>query len=343
MPSSFLSFAQQARLLISRGMRSKTTQSIKKLQRIITERLRHISYNRFAQYWSSRYSAATNLPPHTFLADTYWEDIETVYMFDRRVRNLLFDAIARVEISLRTTIAHQWSKATGNDTPHSRKAYYGLKRPFTSKAQAANKSGYSQSSYDYLMHSAEKEFRRAKKRGHLSKKQLNAPDVSHLPVWDFMDFCTFGPLSDLISEGLNNKILIPISHTFGFQSIQEFRAVISLLHDIRNACAHQGRVWNRPWVTNHGTPHLKVPQHALWKLAWNPRSEAWEAGQGNTLISDWKTTAAALTYCCCILRFIAPQSRWKERCKTLLTRQENAPFIAELGFNEHWESHPLWR
>lgn len=182
-------------------------------------------------------------------------------MFDRRVRNLLFDAIARVEISLRTTIAHQWSKATGNDTPHSRKAYYGLKRPFTSKAQAANKSGYSQSSYDYLMHSAEKEFRRAKKRGHLSKKQLNAPDVSHLPVWDFMDFCTFGPLSDLISEGLNNKILIPISHTFGFQSIQEFRAVISLLHDIRNACAHQGRVWKHRQARPRARLSCCLPPH----------------------------------------------------------------------------------
>lgn len=313
--------------------------STKKLQSVISERLRHISYHRWAQYWSSRYSTVAGTSQHIFLPDTYWEDIEAVYMFDRRVRNLLFDAIARIEVSLRITIAYQWAKVSGNDKPHSRKAYFGLKRPFTTKSQ---KQGRSKSSYDYMMHSAEKEFGRAKVRRHLSHKQLKATGVSDLPVWDFVDFCTFGPLSDLISEGLKDKVIIPIAHTFGFQNIQEFRAVISLLHDIRNACAHQGRVWNRPWVTNQGLPHLKVPLHPCWHLVWDSTSSSWVTGQGNTLIQDWRTTAAALTYCCRILKYIAPKSKWKERCKSLLQAPENSDFIATLGFEKHWESHPFW-
>lgn len=340
MSSSFLSFSQQSRLLISRGMRSRMVRSPKQLQRILCERLRHISYNRWAQYWYSRYSTDAGTSQHIFQPDTYWEDIEAVYMFDRRVRNLLFDAIARVEISLRITIAYQWAKVSGHDKPHSRKAYYELKRPFTTKSKKQERGI---SSYEYMMRSAEKEFRRAKMRQHLSQKQLKATDVSDLLVWDFVDFCTFGPLSDLISEGLKDKAIIPIAHTFGFQNIQEFRAVISLLHDIRNACAHQGRVWNRPWVTNQGLPHLKVPQHPVWHLVWNSASQTWVTGQGCTLIQDWRTTAAALTYCCQILKYIAPKSNWKNRCKDLLLATENAAFIAELGFSEHWANHPLWK
>lgn len=311
--------------------------STKKLQNVICERLRHISYNRWAQYWNSRYAPVADIPQRRFLPDTYWEDIEAIYMFDRRVRNLLFDAIARVEISLRVTIAQQWAKISGKDSPHSRQAYYELKRRFTS---GSGQRGNGKCSYDYMMSCAEKEFKRAKRRQHLAQKQMNAPDVSHLPIWDFMDLCTFGPLSDLISEGLTDKVVIPIAHTFGFQNIQEFRSVISLLHDVRNACAHQGRVWNRLWLTAQGTPHLKAPQRTSWPLVLNLHSNA---GTENASISDGRKTAAALAYCCYILKYIAPQSGWKHRCKALLLAPENADFIAELGFAEHWDSHPLWK
>lgn len=316
-------------------MRSRTVRSTPKLQNIICERLRHISYNRWAQYWNSRYSAVDGISQHTFLPDTYWEDIEAVYMFDRRIRNLLFDAIARIEISLRISLSHQWAKVSGTDKPHARTAFYELKRPFTSKKK--------DSGYEYMMNCAEVEFNRAKKRKNIRAKLRHVPDVSHLPVWEFIDFCTFGPLSNLISIGLKDRVVIRIAHTFGFRNIQEFRSVIFLLHDIRNTCAHQGRVWNRPWLTAQSTPHVKAQQTPYWDLVWNPSASAWESGQGHTLVSDLKTTAVALTYCCYILKYIAPKSKWKDRCKALLLAPENAAFIAELGFNEHWWSHPLWR
>lgn len=50
---------------------------------------------------------------HTFKPNTYFEDILDRYTFDRHLRLILFDAIERIEIALRTKMIYHLSMAYG--------------------------------------------------------------------------------------------------------------------------------------------------------------------------------------------------------------------------------------
>lgn len=49
-----------------------------------------------------------------FLPDTSWDDIYNLYKFDRKLRLLVFDAIERIEVSLRTQIIYQLAHKYGS-------------------------------------------------------------------------------------------------------------------------------------------------------------------------------------------------------------------------------------
>jgi len=84
--------AEQIALLKQRGMLFKDENNAHHF-------LENISYYRLKGYW---WDAQSDVKFHTFQANTYFEDIIDRYNFDRRLRLLLFDAIERIEIALRT-------------------------------------------------------------------------------------------------------------------------------------------------------------------------------------------------------------------------------------------------
>lgn len=72
--------------------------------------LENISYYRLKGYWWDTQNDFTN---HTFNANTYFEDIIDRYNFDRHLRLILFDAIERIEIALRTKMIYHLSMVYG--------------------------------------------------------------------------------------------------------------------------------------------------------------------------------------------------------------------------------------
>ena len=59
----------------------------------------NISYYRLLGYWWNTQNGFAN---HTFHSNTYFEDILDRYNFDRHSNLILFEAIERIEISLRS-------------------------------------------------------------------------------------------------------------------------------------------------------------------------------------------------------------------------------------------------
>ncbi len=72
--------------------------------------LQNISYYRLKGYWWDM-QADVNL--HNFKPYTYFEDIIDRYNFDRHLRLILFDAIERIEIALRTKMIYHFSVSYG--------------------------------------------------------------------------------------------------------------------------------------------------------------------------------------------------------------------------------------
>jgi abortive infection bacteriophage resistance protein len=69
--------------------------------------LSHISYYRLSAY--GRSFQETNTANHQFSPGVAFDDILNLYLFDRELRLLLFDAIERTEVAFRTQLVNQFS------------------------------------------------------------------------------------------------------------------------------------------------------------------------------------------------------------------------------------------
>ena len=84
--------ANQIALLKQRGMLFRNEFSA-------SHYLENISYYRLKGYW---WDMQDDFTSHILRPHTYFEDIIDRYNFDRQLRLILFDAIERIEIALRT-------------------------------------------------------------------------------------------------------------------------------------------------------------------------------------------------------------------------------------------------
>lgn len=97
------SIADQISLLKQRGMLFRDEGSARHF-------LANISYYRLKGYW---WDTQNNFTQHTFNPNTYFDDIISRYNFDRHLRLILFDAIERIEIALRTKMIYHLSMTYG--------------------------------------------------------------------------------------------------------------------------------------------------------------------------------------------------------------------------------------
>ncbi|MBE8220610.1 MAG: Abi family protein, partial [Alphaproteobacteria bacterium] len=97
------SYDQQLDKLIKRGMRvNNRADALYALQ--------HINYYRLGLYWH-RYEVKNKA--HRFIPDTQFETILTLYNFDKKLRQLVLEALEHIEVSVRANWAYQMSATHG--------------------------------------------------------------------------------------------------------------------------------------------------------------------------------------------------------------------------------------
>lgn len=102
-----LTFSQQVDLLIARGLVVNNKKRVEKT-------LANISYYRLSAYMLPFKECQNGVVIARFVPDTTWEMVYDLYKFDRKLRLLLFDAIERIEIAIRTQIVNQLSLKYGS-------------------------------------------------------------------------------------------------------------------------------------------------------------------------------------------------------------------------------------
>lgn len=75
--------------------------------------LKNISYYRLSAYLLS--FQKYNDPNHTYMPWATFERVTQLYIFDRELRNILLDAIERIEVALRCRIVYEYCHAYGNN------------------------------------------------------------------------------------------------------------------------------------------------------------------------------------------------------------------------------------
>lgn len=225
-----LTIAAQITLLLDRGL-------------LISDRdkardcLTHLNYYRLGAYWLP---FEADHSTHQFLPGTQLDDVISLYVFDRKFRLLVLDAIERIEVSIRSAWAYQMAHRHGTHCHLNRTLF----KP----------------NWDYQRHyqSIKQEISRSKEAFilHLTSKY----DEDLPPIWATVEVMTFGQLSNWYSNTHSRQDRNSVAAGYGLDE----KILTSLLHHltiVRNICAHHARLWNRefpviPKLPKNGVPAL---------------------------------------------------------------------------------------
>lgn len=280
----FLSLEAQADKILSRKCLGERS--------FVIEKLRYVNYYRLAGYLYPfrKRRAADGFVEEEFEEGTVFEQVWDLYRFDRRMRLLLLDAIERIEIGIRTAVAYRWAEDCANakiSNPQGRKSCY-------------RKGKINGGLIDLVQRQYENS--KAPCAHHYKGEAWNISDVKELPVWVFVEFTTFANLKVLCEDCLKPKVSKRVASDFGFQDTDKFFAVLEVLREVRNTCAHHGMVWNKPWEKS-GTRNPLAPDLP-----------------GNSVdFPDCKKQLAYILRCCDFLvEKIIPDSAWRFRVASLI-------------------------
>lgn len=292
-----ISVADQLSLLKSRGLQVANDDAAKSY-------LSNISYYRLRAY---TYPFQNNADPnHPFTVLVSIEEIISLYVFDRKLRMLVFDTIEKIEIAMRTQIIYTWAMKYGCHW-HTDASLYRNSSLFA-KHLTSLQTEIERSNETFIEH--------------YKKKYTNPLDP---PCWMSLEVSSFGLLSlmflNLKKDGGEKK---EIAKYFGLNDVQLLENWMHCFSNIRNICAHHGRLWNRRL-----TAHIKFPTYTKFIFL------------KNQLVYPYKLYAAlaCMQY---VLQIISPQNTFNLKLRELMKKcplkQEK-----EMGFPSDWKDESLWQ
>ena len=299
----FLTFDQQADLLIERGLCSSRED--------ICHYLRQVNYYRLCGYWHPFYQRdEKGICLQQFREGTTIEKIWRQYTFDRQFRVLMMDAIERVEISLRTKFAYYTAKAYGAFAYANRSTYRENPHtpPLRADAPTRERRKYEnrckKNNFD-LRHSQilrrlNSQFRLSleKSAKHFNRNYTNP----YPPIWIATEFMTFNMVASLI-EMSEKSIIKQIADDYLLPK-PVFLSWLQGINEIRNICAHHSRLWNRTLGVQFKIPKYKKTPELRKMMEVHPSNKMF-----------FGTIVLRL-----LLGNIAPQSKWQDRWEALLAQ-----------------------
>lgn len=288
-----LNFDEQAALLQARGMLGD--------HEVIKRRLGAVNYYRLSAYWHPFKDQSSG--DERFLAKTHIDVIWDRYIFDRALTVLVMDALERFEIAVRTRIAYELAMETGPfGYSEDRKVLY--ERDPRRRAEFLQR----------LEEDLRQRERSEKFVEHFVRQYGDAHD--HPPIWVAVEVLSFGGTFTLFN-GCRQNIQKRVARAFDV-GVPVLESWLRTLNDVRNVCAHHGRLWNRVLGNKP-----KIPYGSDWH------------GVGNDRIFG---VLSILSY---ILTIVAPRSQWRLRVKTLTERHPDVP-LEQMGFPKDWGKLTLW-
>ncbi len=291
-----LSIAQQIQKLKERGLIIENEErTARYLSFISLYRLRAYTYS---------YQDNTN-PGHPFFKNITFDKVLQTYLFDRKLRLLVFDAIERIEIALRTQIIYQYSIKYGSNW-------------YENKLLYRNNDFFNR---DIIL--IDKELKRSNEAfiKHYKKTYTNP---KRPPAWMTFETISMG----LLSKIYENLQICPekkkIARKFGLGHPKVLESWMHSLSVIRNICAHHGRLWNREIPAS-----MKFPKNheAIWLVNKNfPHGKMFMVLSGILFL----------------LNIIIPNNHFKAKLNTLLADYRNIS-LAQMGFPENWKKEQLWK
>lgn len=264
--------------------------------------LLNIGYHRLSAYIFPFYkSPKSNL---ILKEGTTFEQVLTLYRFDKKLRILLFNEIEKIEVAIRSVLANIGCQELGDRYWITKPEYF------------ANEDKFNQT-----LAVLEKELA-SSKEDYIENFRLNYVE-NYPPAWMITEVLSFGNLNYIYSNIANNRLMKRISDYFGLKP-QVFTSWLTVLANLRNMCCHHARVWNRDFMLNPAEPRKT--------------SNAWI----DTSLIDKKRIFYRLCIIRYFLSFVSPGNNFNEKIANLLARFPSVD-IAAMGFCKDWQKDTLWK
>ena len=276
--------------------------------------LKNISYYRLKGYW---WDMQSNCTLHTFKPDTYFENIIDRYDFDRSLRLILFDAIERIEIALRTKMIYHLSISHNS-------LWYLNTSLFENTI--VNVNGRTKTLHRNITEELQRELDRSQEI-FMKDHRDRYPD-KHADAWKALEVASLGTLSKLY-KCLQNQLpeKASIANEMGLNSTAVLSSWLESITYIRNIIAHHSRLWSRNMA--------KKPIDQL-----NNPSGKWFI---SPLIPVQSKKVFLIISCMIYLcNKIAPEHQIKSKILRLFEIYPSIP-LYKLGFLNDWDKEPIWK
>lgn len=312
-PKPFRTYSDLVSILAARGMLIDDAQRAER-------KLAQLGYYRLSGYWyparqfqlddqhQRQLCHITKKPLRldAFAAGTTFDEVVALYRFDKDLRMLMLDAIERLEVNLKTVIAHEVGYHDPMAYTNASFILQKWTRPYVdSRGKQRNKwVEWSQKQQSHIARSQE------------DCIQWHFRAGKSIPIWVAVEAWDLGDLSEFF-ELLTGKYQNLILNRLGLSDAKVFSRWVQQISYLRNRSAHHTRVWNQ--VSPNA---LSVPRTEPYFQKLQLNNDALKRLYG--LIS-------VIWY---LLSKIAPGSSWIEDVAAVIDRKPTMPgcTYAAMGF-----------
>lgn len=236
-----------------------------------------------------------------FLESTSIEYALSLYVFDKKLRLLVLDAIERIEVAVRVEIA----LLLGARDPLAHLNPQLLHGNFSKKLSPDS----GKTKHQAWMEKFDRSVAETRKDSvpHFLEQYEN-----HMPIWVAIEVWDFGMLSRFFS-GMQKADQEQIAQLFGVTNAQTMANWLAHINLLRNIAAHHGRLWNRKLVI---TPSFKGTENL-------DRLQRWMKDETATT-----SVAASIGILDHLVSVIQPDSEWSNRMINFLKEFPDVPNIS---------------
>ena len=263
--------------------------------------LKNISYFRLQGFW---WELQQDKKDHKFIDGTTLETVVSLYTFDRKLRLLVFDALERIEVALRTKMVYYISKEMGNWWWYEEKKHF-----------------FNEEFFENALADIDKELDRSKEV-FIETHYADYGTDDRPPCYKTFEILSLGTLSKIYSN-LKNELECKkrIAIEFDLPNENFCMSWMNTFNVVRNICAHHSRLWNR---------NIHIPPKQLSK----PASDFVTVPEVDIKVYY---SLSCILY---VLNKISPGHSIKNKLIELFTN--NLDRLSEMGFPENWNEQPLW-
>ena len=308
-----ISIAEQISKLEGRGL-------VFEDKNLAAKYLNNISYYRLRAY---TYPFQDNEDPsldHQFTREGItFQDIIDLYVFDRRLRSLVFNELEKVEVAVRTKLSQIYSEGTKDGHWYENSDLFDpavfktnqFGETFFDGIEEDIRADVDRSNEDFIKHYYAK---------------YDEPDMP--PSWMTMEVISFGTLSKLYKALKTSPEKKAIANAFGISNIDLFANWLHAFSGLRNCCAHHSRIWNRRFFVR-----LMMPYNTTYPFMSRADADTFKQNKLFALLT-------ALKY---IVDIISPDNNFKNNLLQLLSEHHTLLSLREMGFPKDWQTLPVWK